>query len=44
MMADRLEAIDGTNWEAFLGAPWAVLTLGKSDCDHCHELDRKSVV
>ena len=36
-MADRLEAIDGTNWEAFLGAPWAVLTLGKSDCDHCHE-------
>ena len=37
-MADRLEAIDGTNWEAFLGAPWAVLMLGKSDCDHCHEL------
>jgi hypothetical protein len=33
----RLEAIDGTNWEAFLGAPWAVLMLGKSDCEHCHE-------
>ena len=37
MMADRLEAVDGANWEAFLGAPWAVLMLGKSDCDHCNE-------
>jgi hypothetical protein len=34
---DRLEAIDGTNWEVFLGAPWAVLVLGKSDCEHCAE-------
>jgi hypothetical protein len=33
----RLEAIDGTNWEAFLGAAWAVLVLGKSDCEHCAE-------
>jgi hypothetical protein len=33
----RLEAIDGTNWEAFLGAPLAVLMLGKSDCEHCTE-------
>jgi len=36
-MSDRLEAIDGANWETFLGAPWAVLMLGKSDCDHCNE-------
>ena len=34
---DRLEAIDGTTWEAFLAAPWSVLMLGKSDCDHCNE-------
>ena len=34
---DRLEAIDGTNWETFLEAPWAVLMLGKSDCEHCAE-------
>jgi hypothetical protein len=32
---ERLEAIDGSNWEAFLQAPWAVLMLGKSDCEHC---------
>ena len=37
MMADRLEAIDGASWEAFLAAPWAVLMLGKSDCEHCAE-------
>jgi len=37
MTADRLEAIDGANWEAFLGADWAVLMLGKSDCEHCLE-------
>ena len=36
-MSDRLETIDGANWETFLAAPWAVLMLGKSDCDHCHE-------
>lgn len=33
----RLEAIDGTNWEAFLAAPMAVLMLGKTDCEHCTE-------
>jgi hypothetical protein len=32
---DRLETIDGSNWEAFLQAPWAVLMLGKTDCEHC---------
>ena len=34
---DRLESIDGSNWEAFLGAPCCVLMLGKSDCEHCGE-------
>jgi hypothetical protein len=34
---DRLEAIDGTTWEGLLAAPWSVLMLGKSDCEHCHE-------
>jgi hypothetical protein len=34
---DRLESIDGANWEAFLGAAWSVLMLGKSDCAHCAE-------
>jgi hypothetical protein len=33
----RLEAIDGTTWEGLLAAPWSVLMLGKSDCDHCNE-------
>jgi hypothetical protein len=33
----RLEPIDGTCWEGLLGAPWSVLMLGKSDCDHCNE-------
>jgi hypothetical protein len=33
----RLEAIDGTTWESLLAAPWSVLMLGKSDCDHCTE-------
>lgn len=32
---DRLEAIDGGNWEAFVQAPWAVLVLGKTDCEYC---------
>lgn len=32
---ERLEAIDGTTWEAFAAAPWSVLMLGKSDCEHC---------
>jgi len=34
---DRLEPLDGTTWGAFLAAPWSVLMLGKSDCDHCNE-------
>ena len=33
----RLEVIDGVTWEAFLAAPWSVLMLGKSDCEHCAE-------
>lgn len=33
----RLEAIDGTTWEGLLAAPWSVLMLGKSDCEHCAE-------
>jgi hypothetical protein len=33
----RLEALDGTTWEGLLAAPWSVLMLGKSDCDHCNE-------
>jgi hypothetical protein len=36
-VTDMLETIDGTNWEAFLAAPTAVLMLGKSDCAHCAE-------
>ena len=31
----RLEHIDGSNWQEFVGAPAAVLMLGKSDCDAC---------
>jgi hypothetical protein len=31
----RLEALDGTSWQAFLSAPTAVLMLGKSDCAAC---------
>jgi hypothetical protein len=34
-MSERLEAIDGTNWEAFVAAPVAVLVIGKSDCAAC---------
>jgi len=33
----ELEAIDGTNWQEFVGSPAAVLMLGKSDCQHCAE-------
>jgi hypothetical protein len=33
----RLEKIDGNGWEGFLRAEWAVLMLGKSDCEHCAE-------
>jgi hypothetical protein len=31
----RLEPIDGRTWEDLLGAPVAVLLLGKSDCPAC---------
>jgi hypothetical protein len=34
-MSERLEAIDGSTWEAFVAAPAAVLMLGKSDCEAC---------
>ena len=34
---NELEALDGTTWEGLLAAPWSVLMLGKSDCDHCNE-------
>ena len=33
----RLEMIDKENWEEFLNAPLAVLMLGKTDCDACHQ-------
>jgi len=36
-MSDRLEKLDGKNWEEFLAAPAAVLMLGKSDCAACAE-------
>ena len=32
---DRLEMLDGSTWETFLESPWAVLMLGKTDCEHC---------
>jgi hypothetical protein len=31
----KLEKIDATNWRDFVGAPRAVLMLGKSDCAAC---------
>lgn len=34
-MSERLEAIDGSSWEAFVAAPAAVLMIGKSDCEAC---------
>jgi hypothetical protein len=34
---DRLQMIDGSNWEGFMKAPWSVLMLGTSDCEHCAE-------
>lgn len=34
-MSERLEAIDGSSWEAFVAAPIAVLMIGKSDCPAC---------
>ncbi|MHC4223478.1 MAG: thioredoxin domain-containing protein [Planctomycetota bacterium] len=34
-MSDRLESIDGANWEEFISAPVAVLMLGKTDCPAC---------
>jgi hypothetical protein len=33
----RLEDLDGSRWERFLGAGVAVLVLGRSDCEHCRE-------
>lgn len=35
MSSNRLEKIDGQNWEAFVASPAAVLMLGKSDCEAC---------
>jgi hypothetical protein len=32
---DRLEIIDGTNWEEFTSSPLAVLVLAKSGCAAC---------
>jgi hypothetical protein len=37
MSMDRLEAIDGATWEGLVAAPWSVLVLGTSDCEHCNE-------
>jgi hypothetical protein len=34
-MSERLETIDGRNWEAFVASPAAVLVLGKSGCEAC---------
>ena len=34
-MSQRLESIDGKNWEEFVAAPAAVLMLGKTDCGNC---------
>ena len=34
-MSERLERLDGSNWEAFVASPAAVLMLGKSDCAAC---------
>lgn len=31
----QLEEVNRENWEEFLGAPMAVLMLGKSDCQAC---------
>ena len=31
----RLETLGPSDWEQFLAAPYAVLVLGKSDCDNC---------
>lgn len=35
MSTERLEAIDGSNWQEFTQAPVAVLMLGKTDCAAC---------
>jgi len=34
-MSTRLEAIDGKNWQELVAAPFAVLVLGKTGCQHC---------
>lgn len=33
----RLETVDGGNWREFVGAPVALLVIGKSDCGACAE-------
>lgn len=32
---ERLETIDGKNWQPLVAAPWGVLVLAKTDCEHC---------
>lgn len=34
---NRLETLDGTNWEEFTKAPAAVIMLGKTDCAACSD-------
>lgn len=34
-MADRLEEVDGSNWQEFVESDTAVLMLGRTDCDAC---------
>ena len=31
----RLETVDGANWRDFVGAPVALLVIGKTDCGAC---------
>ncbi len=33
----RLEMLEPSTWEAFVGAPASVLMLGKSDCPACNQ-------
>lgn len=36
-MTERLEQIDGSNWEDFLDDDIAVLVLARTDCDACDD-------
>jgi hypothetical protein len=36
-MTERLEQIDGSNWEDFLDGELTVLVLARTDCDACDE-------